>query len=366
MKTIVVSGVNLRKGGTLTILRQCLEYLSSLAEQKEYRIVALVHKKELCEYPHIEYIEYPESASSWFRRLKCEYWDMKKVSKQLAPVYLWLSLHDTTPNVVAERQAVYCHNSFPFFSWKFHQIFLNVKVVLFALFSKYIYKKNIHRNRFLIVQQNWLREEFTKLFGVPASKIIVALPSISPEPIAPQKQNDGKYHFMFASFGDIHKNFEVLCEATKLLEQELGKDSFDVSLTIARDANPYTKWLDKKWGQVESLKFVGFLSRDELYQLYQTSDCLVFPSLVETWGLPITEFSVTKKLMILADKPYAHETSAGSEKTVYFNPENPVELKNLMKQAVLDDSRLGTKIPKQVFQPPFTKSWDELFAVLLN
>ena len=41
-KTIVVSAVNLRKGGTLTILRDCLGYLSSLARGGGYRVVALV------------------------------------------------------------------------------------------------------------------------------------------------------------------------------------------------------------------------------------------------------------------------------------------------------------------------------------
>ena len=43
MKTIVVSAVNIRKGGTLTILRNCLEYLSGLAQSGNYRVVALVH-----------------------------------------------------------------------------------------------------------------------------------------------------------------------------------------------------------------------------------------------------------------------------------------------------------------------------------
>ena len=56
MKTIVISAVNLRKGGTLTILRNCLEYLSTLAQTGEYRIVALVHRKELALYPVIVYI----------------------------------------------------------------------------------------------------------------------------------------------------------------------------------------------------------------------------------------------------------------------------------------------------------------------
>ena len=48
-KTIVVSAVSLRKGGTLTILRDCLCYLSTLAVDGHYRIIALVHKRELAD-----------------------------------------------------------------------------------------------------------------------------------------------------------------------------------------------------------------------------------------------------------------------------------------------------------------------------
>ena len=34
-------------------------------------------------------------------------------------------------------------------------------------------------------------------------------------------------------------------------------------------------------------------------------DFLIFPSLLETWGLPISEFEQTNKKMILANLPYA-------------------------------------------------------------
>ena len=92
-KTVVVSAVNIRKGGTLTILRDCLEYLSALAEAGEWKVVALVHDRSLCEYPSIEYIEIPWTIKSWFRRLWCEYVTMNRISKDLArregrPVYM--------------------------------------------------------------------------------------------------------------------------------------------------------------------------------------------------------------------------------------------------------------------------------------
>ena len=83
-KTVVVSAVNIRKGGTLTILKDCLKYLSNLAETGEWKAIAIVHKKTLCDYPGIEYIEIPWSIKSWSRRLWCEYVTLHRISKELA------------------------------------------------------------------------------------------------------------------------------------------------------------------------------------------------------------------------------------------------------------------------------------------
>ena len=38
--------------------------------------------------------------------------------------------------------------------------YLLPKIVLLSLFSKFIYKKNINKNTFVIVQQQWLKDEF--------------------------------------------------------------------------------------------------------------------------------------------------------------------------------------------------------------
>ena len=96
MKQIVISAVNLRKGGTLTILRQCLAFLSEWAPAHGYRVTALVHKQELADYPNIQYIELPWAIDGWGKRLWCEYVTMGKISRELGAIDLWLSLHDTT------------------------------------------------------------------------------------------------------------------------------------------------------------------------------------------------------------------------------------------------------------------------------
>ena len=96
------------------------------------------------------------------------------------------------------------------------------------------------------------------------------------------------YTFLYPSYGDIHKNFELLCRATALLEKEIGHGRFKVILTIS-GTNKYTQWLYKEWGKNESLEFAGFMDKKRIYDTYAQADCLVFPSKVETWGLPISD-----------------------------------------------------------------------------
>lgn len=81
-RTIVISAVNIRKGGTLTMLRECLTYLSGLAQ--DWNVIALVHDRSLCDYDGIEYIELPDTIRSWGRRLWCEYVTMQGISRELA------------------------------------------------------------------------------------------------------------------------------------------------------------------------------------------------------------------------------------------------------------------------------------------
>jgi hypothetical protein len=72
MKTIVVSAVNLNTGGTLTILCECLEHLSRLAETGRYRIIALVYSEQRAKYPHIEYIEFRANREVFTKELMIE------------------------------------------------------------------------------------------------------------------------------------------------------------------------------------------------------------------------------------------------------------------------------------------------------
>lgn len=366
MKTIVLSAVNIRKGGTLTILRSCLDYLSTQAQQQDWRIVALVHKRSLCDYPNIEYIEMPHTIKGWGRRLWCEYVTMKQVSERFPSIDLWLSMHDTTPRVTAKRQAVYCQTSFPFLKWRWRDFLFDPKIVLFALFTRFAYRINIHRNKFLIVQAEWLRRGFSQMFGIEESRFIVAPPQKEQvTPINAGRSEKDNVRFFFAATPDCHKNFEAVCRAAEMLAEEADASQFEVAITLKGDENRYAKWLYSKWESCKNIKFVGFLSKEQLAHFYATSDCLIFPSRVETWGLPITEFAAYGKPMLLADLPYAHETAAGSDEVAFFDPECPQTLADKMRKVIARDYSSFHPVPSARIAAPVATDWHELFAVLL-
>lgn len=370
--TIVISAVNLRKGGTLTILRQCLEYLSSVALTHNYRVIALVHRQNLANYPSIEYIEMPWTIKSWGRRLWAEYVSMNRISKELKGVDLWLSLHDATPRVKAKRQAVYCHSSFPFFKVKWSDLRFDPKIPLFGIFTKYVYKAFQGRNRYIIVQQEWLRQAFREMYQLPQNRVVLSRPST---PTTTYKQSGieerrSKYTFLYVSTADTHKDFQTLCKATELLTKSVDPDRFEVILTIGGQENKYANFLYKNWGHVPSLVFAGLMDKPTLYKHYEEADCFVFPSRIETWGLPITEYMQVhegNRPMILPDLPYAYETSQGAQQVAFFESCNYKALAQLMMQAINGDySGFSPSDRKTRVEEPLAQGWDELFTLLLK
>lgn len=361
-RNIVVSAVNLRKGGTLTVLRDCLRYLSS---RDDLHVTALVHSRGLCDYPGIDYIEIPWSVKGWLRRLWCEYVTMNQISRQLHPTDLWLSLHDATPRVKARKQAVYCHTSFPFMKIRPRDWRMDAKIPLFALLTQYTYRIFSRRNAYMIVQSAWMRDALSRLIRFDRGRIVVAPPAFRELPI-PQVSSLGLPMFFYPSTSDCHKNFETFCEAARLLERRIGLGRFRAVVTVRGDENRYARWLRRQWEDVDSLEFKGLLSQEDLARYYGKAACLVFPSRAETWGLPITEFMPTGKPMILADLPYAHNTASGASR-VAFCPVSDAGLLALRMKEVLDGSlsSFGPAAAEPV-DPPCAKGWGELFNMLLS
>ena len=112
------------------------------------------------------------------------------------------------------------------------------------------------------------------------------------------------------------------------------------------------------------MKFIGRKIPEEIHALYSVSDCLIFPSKLETWGLPITEFKEYCKPMLLINTEYAKETVGEYNKVCYFN-NNPFELALLMESVINNNSQFN-KRNKHKIQEPYSETWVELFDMIIE
>ena len=368
MKTIVISAVNIVEAGPLAILRNCLEELSSWVskQQDAYKIIAVVYKRKLADYPNVEYIETQWPKQRWVNRLWFEYVSARKLSKEIGDIYLWFSLHDTTPSVKAKYRAVYCHNALFDYPWEWKDLFYTPKMALLAIMTRCIYLPNIQQNNFLVVQQNWFREKMAKLFKFNKQHIIVAPPAVIQKGSTDHKEQTSKNvkSFIFAGSPNKHKNFEVICKAVAILQEQYSSLDFKVYITVNGSENPYAQWLYDTWGNLPTLQFIGFLSKDVLDGYYASCDCLIFPSKCESWGLPISEFADFNKYMLLADLPYARESAAGSKRTAFFDPNNAEMLADKMKKLIDGKDAEWQSIPTLQIDAPYAPNWQELFNTL--
>jgi glycosyltransferase involved in cell wall biosynthesis len=358
---VVVSGVNLTEMGGLSILTDCLRQLAQRADQ--YSIVALVHRKELVGVPNIHYYEFPRSKRSILDRLYHEYWVFWKLSRRLNP-FLWLSLHNTTPNVYAQRRAVYCQNVSNLYDINWREALMQPRFAIVNAFLDLMYRVNLRRNAVVVVQQQWVRQAFRKHFGL--DNVVVAHPVLSQAAVAPEpkERQSSPFIFFYPSHPSIHKNFEVVCDAVKQLVAG-GTTDFEIWLTFAASDNRYAAQIGKRCAGLPQIRMLGRLSREEVFQRYNLTDCLLFPSKLETWGLAISEFRAYNRPMLIADAAYARETVGDHPCVAFFAPDSATDLACRMKDAMQGAKSFAEVSAPQV-EPSFARSWAELFNILLD
>lgn len=391
-KEIVVTGINLRLGGTLSVYYDCLDALVAGGYCEKYHVTAFVHKTELFEKykDYMTVIELPKAVGNYLLRIYYEYFYFYFYSRK-REIDIWLSLHDMTPNVKARRRYTYCHNATPFAERNFKTLRFSPTVYFMMLFYKYLYRINIKKNDYVIVQQDWMREAFRKTYDIenvmvarPVSEengpIYRKTPSMTAESrgmidnpgVADSKRKDDAQNvsdrsgrsFIYASVARPFKNFEVICEACKILSAR-GVSDFQVIFTLDGTENSYSKWLKETYGDIGQIQWLGFVDREKLLSMYGDTAAMIFPSKLETWGLPVSEYRTTGKGIFLADLPYAHETVGTYDRVCFFDPNDSGQLADLMEKFLSGEQVFAPHIQEECKQP-YAAGWKELLEKLIE
>jgi len=83
------------------------------------------------------------------------------------------------------------------------------------------------------------------------------------------------------------------------------------------------------------IKFIGSLTREEVFDFYAKST-LIFPSYIETVGLPLLEAKMHWTPIIASDSAFSHEILDGYDKVEFFEAFDYRQLSSKMKNSELN------------------------------
>lgn len=213
---------------------------------------------------------------------------------------------------------------------------LKIKVLNF-------FKKNTD---FWIVQTDLVKKLFLKKYSVLQSKILL-FPFYEELPETQsliRKPNS----YVYISNATPHKNHKLLIEAFE--QFYLNHKTGELYLTVSEDYKEiYNLIIEKQKLNIPIIN-LGYINRLEIGQIYQQSEFMVFPSLTESFGLPLIEAIEKGCKIIASDLPY---TYAVCEPSIVFNPLNENEIINSLS--------LSQKIN---VKPSFSKVKNEINQLL--
>lgn len=188
-----------------------------------------------------------------------------------------------------------------------------------------------HRNNSntWIVQTDFMKQLLTRKLRITNKKVEILPFFCLKDQIGPIINSKKPDSFIYPSTGLGHKNHVILLKAWELLHQ-VGHN-FELHLTIPETDIKLMKLISSL--KAQGLKIVnhGIITQSELLSLYQSSEYLVYPSLNESFGLPLIEAIQQNCKVIAADLPYFKETIMPTAK---FNPYQPSSLKNAILEAI--------------------------------
>jgi glycosyltransferase involved in cell wall biosynthesis len=164
----------------------------------------------------------------------------------------------------------------------------------------------------------------------------VEVMAVFPEPSGYQRRNPHRdhdrtttYDFLYVAAGEPHKNHVTLLEAWKLLAADGLYPS--LCLTITESDNPDLVRLIEKVKRDHKLNLsnVTATSPAEMRRLYDQAQALVYPSLMESFGLPLLEARQAGLSILASELDYVRDVVDPEE---VFDPRSPQSIARAVKR----------------------------------
>lgn len=326
---IMVFDVPAESGGALSVLH---EFYNEFKFDQENEYIFVLSLPELKETSNIKVLRFPWIKKSWGHRIYFDHIIAPKLIKEYE-VDKVLSLQNIVIPNTKVYQSVFVHNALPFSEYRFSLKENRLLWVYQNIIGKNI-MKSIKRADHVIVQTNWMKKKCVEQLWVKPEKIEVQPPKIDIEVKKIFKQTkESTSTFFYPASGVVFKNHKVVVDACLMLKEE-GITDYKVIFTLKGNENEHIINLYNISKENDlPIKFIGSLTREEVFDFY-TKAILIFPSYVETVGLPLIEAKLHRTPTIVANCEYSREILYNYEKVKYFDYSNSVDLAAVMKQFI--------------------------------
>jgi glycosyltransferase involved in cell wall biosynthesis len=263
--------------------------------------------------PRLEVVE-PEvfgPSAAWL-----VYWKLHALSKATlaagAERLLCLSNAGIGPPKV--NTTLFIHQSLPFSSEAMAQLRWRQRARVYS--AQWLTYRSALRSARTLVQTATMRSWVSRDFSVPPQSVCI-VPHEPDRPLAVEASRTTD--LLYVGSDALHKNIDFLGPALRHCAEAGQVHRLCCTL-------PAEHPVVKRWG----FQPLGYLSGEQLWHHYARAHALIFPSIVETVGLPLVEAMQAGLPILAADRPYAREVCGAA--ALYFDPNDPTSLAQPLTQ----------------------------------
>lgn len=312
---ILVVDVAASEGGALTILNQ---FYNDFLLDKDNMYYICVSVAELQDAENIKIFRFPWVKKSWFHRLWFELLYVNRLIKSYN-INRFFSLQNLFLRNYKCEKWVYMHQSIPFCDVKF-KLFEDPLLWTYQNIIGKLICSSIKSADTVIVQTKWILDACVEKLSVDRAKFLLIPPNL---PISIMKHyevpHDGTATFFYPASALEYKNHKIIINALQLLSQE-HLEKLEVVFTLNGNENKNIQNLHETAIKHQlPVKFIGSLNQSEVFEYYSKS-ALIFPSYIETFGLPLLEAKLHGGPILASDCAFSHEILDDYDNVKFFDP----------------------------------------------
>lgn len=328
---ILVFDVPASSGGALSILEDFYNEVKNM-QSNETEWIFVISTPNMKETSNIKILKYPWIKKTWIHRIIFDYFVSPCLVRRYGADKI-ISFQNVTVPYTKVTQVLYMHNSIPFIDIKFKLRSQSFLWIYQNVIGRRIIQ-SIRKADRTIVQTEWVKRAIRDKVGEIKGDILVSAPNINVEISKTFLPQTGRpLIFFYPASADEYKNHIIVVKAVERMGSELH-DEFKVIFTIKGDENSHIKEMfndSKKKGL--PIQFAGKMTREQVFEMY-TKSILLFPSYLETYGLPLMEARMHECMILASDCLFSHEILDNYSNVYYFNPFEPAQLTELLLKVI--------------------------------